>query len=70
MDGTIRASSVRTTGRSARARTIWIRLDGQGAYNRGIAAHRSRRRITATGALSRVSGRVELVTRGGLEIID
>jgi hypothetical protein len=59
------------TGHGARARrTIWVRLDRQSTYNRAIAAHRGLRRVRATGALSRVSGRVELVARGGLEVLD
>jgi hypothetical protein len=59
------------TGRGTRARrTIWVRLDRQSAYDRAIAAHRGLRRVRATGALSRVSGRVELMTRGGLEVLD
>jgi hypothetical protein len=42
-------------------RAVWVRLDGQGPYDRAIAAHRARQQVRAHGELSSVTARVELI---------
>lgn len=42
-------------------RAVWVRLDGPASYERAIVAHRSRERVRATGTLSNLNGRIELV---------
>ncbi|MGH3166486.1 MAG: hypothetical protein ACRDN0_11415 [Trebonia sp.] len=49
-----------TRGRTGYSRTVWIRLDGQDAYDHAIAAHRDRLLVRARGELSAARGRVEL----------
>jgi hypothetical protein len=49
-------------------RAVWVRLPDQASYDRAIAVHRERRVITLTGELSSRTGRVELVSRRGIEI--
>ncbi|MFJ7214847.1 hypothetical protein [Amycolatopsis sp. NPDC098790] len=52
----------------SRRATVWVRLADQVTYDRAITAHRERRRVTVSGALSSTTGRVELVPGRRLEI--
>ena len=61
---------LRSDGKVARRRAIWVRLPDQEAYDAAIAAHSERRPIRVAGELTSTDRRVELVARrGGLEVL-